>query len=180
MPYVLNDDGTPKYKKQNVRAQVYEVGCRHFAAWEALDYVRQRDLLELKDADYGRQRHQQQFIKAVMKKTTSSGVLLNPVKVNSVMKSAGQAVSFYNNNVSLADWVFTLKGVSPDQMITLKANNGSFNSETINGKSYEILNQQSLDLLDAISKDQVGPFVAANPDMVNNDAATPATKPTTK
>jgi LCP family protein required for cell wall assembly len=173
VPYVINSDGTPNHLKPNMRPQVYEVGCQHFAAWQALDYVRQRDLLANKDADYGRQRHQQQFIKAMMKKTMSTGVLTNPGKVNAVLKSVGQAVSFYNNNVSLADWIFTLKGITPDEMFTLKVNNGQFHSETIGGISYETLDDNSLQLLTAISNDQVFDFVKQHPEIVSNDASQP-------
>jgi LCP family protein required for cell wall assembly len=179
VPYNFNADGIPTSLKPNMRPMVYEVGCRHFAAWEALDYVRQRDKLANNDGDYGRQRHQQQFIKAMAKKATSAGVISNPIKVNQVLGSVGKAVSFYNNNVSLADWIFTLKGVSPEQMVTLRTNNGQFSSEIINGQSFEVLDQTAKDLLKAYSTDAVGPFVASHPELIANDAATPATSPST-
>ena len=175
VPYNINADGTPNSLKPGMRAQVYEVGCRHMAAWEALDYVRQRDLLANKDADYGRQRHQQQFIKAMLTKATSAGIMTNPIKINQVLNSVGKAVSFYNNNVSLADWVFTLKGIKPSNMITLKVNNGQFHSQTIGGQSYEILDDNSKALLTAIGQDQVAAFVAQHPEMVNGDANKPTT-----
>jgi LCP family protein required for cell wall assembly len=177
VPYNFNADGIPTSLKPNMRPMVYEVGCRDFAAWEALDYVRQRDKLANNDGDYGRQRHQQQFIKAMAKKAMSGGVLANPIKVNEVLSSVGKAVSFYNNDVSLADWIFTLKGVNPDGMITLRTNNGEFKSTIINGQSFEVLDQNALDLLKAYTADTVDTFVAAHPEMVANDAATPAVAP---
>jgi polyisoprenyl-teichoic acid--peptidoglycan teichoic acid transferase len=178
-PYNINSDGTPNGLRAGMRPMVYEVGCRHMASWEALDYVRQRDLLANNDADYGRQRHQQQFIKAMMKQTMSAGVLTNPIKVNQVLNSVGQAVSFYNNKVSIANWIFTLKGISPDQMVTLKTNGGAFNPVTIGGESYEELDDSSRQLLAAITSDTVQTFIGQHPDFVSNDASTPATKPTT-
>ncbi|WP_345133660.1 LCP family protein [Dactylosporangium darangshiense] len=177
VPYNFNADGIPTSLKPNMKAQVYKVGCRDFAAWEALDYVRQRDKLANNDGDYGRQRHQQQFIKAMAKKATSAGVVSNPIKVNEVLSSVGKAVSFYNNNVSLADWIFTLKGIDPDRMITLRTNNGRFNSETINGQSFESLDQTALDLLKAFKDDSVETFVSGHPEMITNDASTPASSP---
>ncbi|WP_433089565.1 LCP family protein [Dactylosporangium sp. CA-052675] len=180
VPYNFNADGIPTSLKPNMRPMIYEVGCRDFAAWEALDYVRQRDKLANNDGDYGRQRHQQQFIKAMVKKAMSAGVLANPLKVNEVLNSVGKAVSFYNNDVSLADWIFTLKGINPDGMMTLRTNNGQFKTEIINGQSFEVLDQTALELLKAYGSDSVGPFVAAHPEMVANDAATPATAPSTK
>jgi len=173
VPYNINSDGTPGGLKPNMRPQVYTVGCRHFAAWEALDYVRQRDLLEKGDADYGRQRHQQQFIKATLKKTTSTGVITNPIKVNAVLDSVGKAVSFYNNKIPLTDWIFTLKGITADSMVTLKANGGQFHSETIGGQSFEILDDETKAMLTAIANDQVAAFVQAHPDAINNGDATP-------
>jgi LCP family protein required for cell wall assembly len=175
VPYNFNTDGIPTSLKPNMRPMVYEVGCRDFLAWEALDYVRQRDKLANNDGDYGRQRHQQQFIKAMLAKATSAGVISNPIKVNEVLGSVGKAVSFYNNNVSLADWIFTLKGIKPDQLVTLRINNGQFNTEVINGQSFELLDQTAQELLKAFTTDQVGPFVAQHPELINNDAATPAT-----
>jgi LCP family protein required for cell wall assembly len=181
VPYNINSDGTPAGLKPNMRAQVYEVGCRDFADWEALDYVRQRDLLANQDADYGRQRHQQQFIKAMMTKTMSSGVITNPVKITSVLNSVGQAVSFYNNKVSLADWIFTLKGITPSKMVTLKMNGGTFHSETINGQAFEVLDDTSKQLLQAISADSMAAFVQTHPETLNTDAtgaAAPKVTPT--
>ncbi|GGM49822.1 LCP family protein [Dactylosporangium sucinum] len=179
VPYYFNADGLPTGLKPNMRAQVYNVGCYDMAAWEALDYVRQRDKLANNDGDYGRQRHQQQFIKAMLTKATSAGVVVNPLKVNAILNSVGKAVSFYNNNVSLADWIFTLKGIKPDQMVTLRVNNGKFNSQTINGQWFEFLDETAQGLLAAISQDKVADYVAGHPEMINNDAAQPATSPTT-
>jgi len=177
VPYNINPDGTAGSLKPNMRAQVYEVGCRHFAAWEALDYVRQRDLLANGDSDYGRQRHQQQFIKAMLKKATSTGVITNPIKINAVLNSLKQAVSFYNNNIDIADWIFTLKDIKPDQMVTLKMNKGEFHSETINGQSFELLDDDSKALLQAIANDDVAAFVRLHPDMINDSNGTPSAPP---
>jgi LCP family protein required for cell wall assembly len=176
-PYNFVND-LPTTLRPNMRAQVYEVGCYDMASWEALDYVRQRDKLANNDGDYGRQRHQQQFIKAMLKKATSAGVIANPLKVTEMLNKMGDAVSFYNNNIPLTDWIFTLKGIKPDQMVTLKVNNGDYHSETIGGQSFEILDDNAKALLAAIVADQVGQFVADHPEMVNNNAEQAAVAPT--
>jgi LCP family protein required for cell wall assembly len=176
VPYNFSND-LPTTLKPNMRPQIYEVGCYDMKSWEALDYVRQRDKLANNDGDYGRQRHQQQFIKAMLKKASSAGTILNPIKITEMLNKVGDAVSFYNNNVLLTDWIFTLKGIKPDQMITLKVNNGDYHSETINGKSYEILDDTAKELLAAIVRDEVGPFVAAHPEVVNNNAEQAAVAP---
>ncbi|MFF2410004.1 hypothetical protein [Streptomyces sp. NPDC058092] len=45
-----------------------------------MDFVRQRDLLANHDFDYGRQCHQQQFIKAVLHQVVTDG-LNSPTKL---------------------------------------------------------------------------------------------------
>ncbi|MET7418742.1 LCP family protein [Dactylosporangium sp. NPDC005555] len=176
VPYNFSND-LPTTLKPNMRPQIYEVGCYDMEPWEALDYVRQRDKLANNDGDYGRQRHQQQFIKAMVKKATSAGVITNPIKVAEMLNRMGAAVSFYNHGIQLTDWIFTLKGIKPDQMVTLKVNNGDYHSETIGGQSYEILDDTAKELLAAIVRDEVGPFVAAHPEMVNNNAEQAAVAP---
>ncbi|SHN43568.1 LCP family protein [Cryptosporangium aurantiacum] len=166
VPYYINDDGTPAGLRENMRPQVYYPGCHDFKDWQALDYARQRDLLANNDGDYGRQRHQQQLIKAILQKATSSGVITNPAKINDLLNSVGEAVTFYNNNVPITDWVFTLKGIKPDQMTMIKTNGGKFNAETVNGIWYEKLSDTSLELFRAMNNDTVDAFVQANPTWV--------------
>jgi LCP family protein required for cell wall assembly len=167
VPYVIHADGTPGPLKPNMRPQVYEVGWHEFSDWQALDYVRQRDLLAGGDGDYGRQRHQQQFLRAVVDKATGTGVLANPVKVNAVLTSLGKALSFYNNGVDLADWLFTFKDLRPDDVVMLKTNAGVYNPLEEGGVAYELLSPDTRQLLTAMTTDTVGRFVAEHPTWVS-------------
>jgi LCP family protein required for cell wall assembly len=159
-PYRMTADGPVPVR--GVTPQTYLPGCQHLAPWQALDYVRQRELLP--DGDYGRQRHQQQFLRAVLQKATSAGVLANPVKLDAVLRAGGQALTVDGGGASLADWVFTLGGVGPGNLTMIKTNGGKFNSEQVNGQSVELLDDVSRDLLDAVRGDSVGDFVAVHPD----------------
>jgi polyisoprenyl-teichoic acid--peptidoglycan teichoic acid transferase len=166
-PYdIVPPDYTPR-KIYGVRPQVYEVGCQHMAGWEALDYVRQRELLP--DGDYGRERHQQQFLKAVAKKLTSIGVLANPLRLDSVLRSAANTLTFDGGGYSVTDWLFNLKAISPGNIVMLKTNGGQFNSEYIGGQAFEILDDTSLQLLQAARDDTVDQFVVQHPDWVAGD-----------
>jgi polyisoprenyl-teichoic acid--peptidoglycan teichoic acid transferase len=151
-----------------VRPQVYQPGCQHLNDWQALDYVRQRELIP--DGDYGRQRHQQQFVKAVAKKTMSAGVLSNPKKVDAVIRAAGSTLTVDPGRASLTDWLFTLKDMNPGNLVMIKTNGGNFHSENIGGQSFETLDPTSLQLFETIRDDNVGAFVAANPTWVSNDS----------
>ena len=115
----------------------YKKGTYHLQGWQALDYVRQR--YGLKNSDYDRQRHQQQFLKAVVAKTATTGVLANPIKVNAVLRSLDRTLTFYNNNVDIADWIFTLKDVKPGAVTMLKTNRGTYNSVTVDGHKLTVV-----------------------------------------
>jgi anionic cell wall polymer biosynthesis LytR-Cps2A-Psr (LCP) family protein len=120
----------------------------------------------LPDGDYGRQRHQQQFLQAVLQQATSTGVVTNPVKLDAVLRAAGQAVTFDGGGSSIADWMFTLGGIGPDNLTMLRTNGGQFNSEQVGGQSVEVLDGSTRQLLEDVRGDTVGDFVAAHPDWV--------------
>jgi anionic cell wall polymer biosynthesis LytR-Cps2A-Psr (LCP) family protein len=168
-PFLIYDDGTVGPANRGVTPVVYKVGNRHFSDWEALDYCRQRDLLANGDGDYGRQRHQQQFIKAVARKVASTGIVTNPSRIEAVLNAAGKAVTFDRNGIDLKDWIFTLKGLNSEGITMIKTNAGLFHSEKIGGRDYETLNDTSLDLFAAIRSDKVGEFVLAHPEWVSTD-----------
>ena len=152
-----------------VTPKVYEPGCRHLAAWEALDYTRQRDLLANGDADYGRQRHQQQFIKAVVKQILSAGVLTNPARLSRVLDTVGKAMTVDTGGVSIGDWIYAMRGIGGNDVLTIKTNNGQFNTTYVAGLgACENLTDTSLQLLQAVHDDTVAGFVSAHPDWVSS------------
>jgi polyisoprenyl-teichoic acid--peptidoglycan teichoic acid transferase len=160
-----SDGGTKLTPVAGVTPVVYHVGQQHLAAWQALDYVRQRELLP--NSDYDRQRHQQQFLKAVFKEMLSSKTLTNPVKFNHVVDVVGKAMTIDSGGIDLADWAFAMRDIGSDDLVTLKTNNGTFHAaDDANG---EALDQTTVDLLDAVRTDAVQPFVAAHPDLITKN-----------
>ncbi|MEU8611236.1 LCP family protein [Actinoplanes sp. NPDC048791] len=165
-PYRINPDGTLRAKIRGVTPNIYRKGNRCFTPSEALDFVRQRDLLEDDSYDYGRQRHQQQFLKALIKNIMDSG-LDSPTKLPGLLKAVGKTMTVDDGGIPLQDWAFALRGIRPEDLITIKTNNGKFNSETIPGVgSAEILSDTSMDLLKSVKTDTVDEFVLANPSWV--------------
>jgi LCP family protein required for cell wall assembly len=183
-PYDINPDtGVPICANRNVTFDanplacalpgvtpvVYKKGQRHLSAADALDFVRSRD--GLVGTDYARQRHQQQFIKAVLAEVYQKG-LSDPLEMGTFAKSVGKAFVFDGGGVSLTDWLFALKGITPGSMVTIKTNDGQFVGYV--GKAPDArqsLNATSLELLAAVRDDRtktdtVGQFVAAHPDWV--------------
>jgi LCP family protein required for cell wall assembly len=161
-PYDITDSGpTPV---PGVKPQVYQPGCQHLAAWQALDYVRQRELIP--DGDYGRQRHQQQFLQAILKRATGSGVMSNPVKLDAVLRAAGPALTFDRGGVPIETWLFALNRVRANRTVLIRTNGGAFNTMDVNGQSMEVLSDLSLKLFQHVRRDEVGAFVTANPEWV--------------
>ena len=74
---------------------VIDAGTHILNGIEALKYVRTRDFDGM--GDLGRMQRQQQFVSAVLRKATSAGVLLNPIKLVSFINSAMSAVSTDEN-----------------------------------------------------------------------------------
>jgi LCP family protein required for cell wall assembly len=150
-----------------VKPQVYYPKCQDLKPWQALDYVRQRDIMSKNDGDYGRQRHQQQFIKAVFKEAVSKG-LTNPTKINSIIGAVGKAMTVSLGGVSLDDWLMNMGGVK--DMVMLKSNGGKFNANMV-GNQYtgEKLSPETLQLFQSVRDDTVQDFVAAHPSWVSKD-----------
>jgi polyisoprenyl-teichoic acid--peptidoglycan teichoic acid transferase len=165
VPYTLT---APNYDKPQpvpgMRAQVYRVGCQHFVGWQALDYVRQRELLP--DGDYGRQRHQQQLIKALAGKVTASNLLANPVAADRTLRALGGSVTFDGNGKSLTDWVLAFRHLNADAVTVIKTNGGRFASRNIGGRSFEIVGDTTRQLFTAMHNDTVGDFLTGHPDWV--------------
>jgi LCP family protein required for cell wall assembly len=139
----------------------HEKGCRQMQGWEALDYARQR--YGLAKGDYDRQRHQQQLIKAMAKKASTSGVLTNPVKVRSLMNAAGKAFVLDTGGVPVADFIFTLKGVAANDLVLLRSNDGSFAGNQ-NGR--ESITPKTMAMYQAVKQDKLADFIIGNPDVV--------------
>ena len=166
-PYVINKDGTLKAKVPGVAPNFYAKGNHCFTPTEALDFVRQRDLLANKDFDYGRQRHQQQFFKAIINQAVKDG-LSSPTKLPGLIKAIGSTMTVDSGGISLTDWVFAMKGINPSDLVTIKTNEGRFNPKSIAGiGEVEILSPDSLRLLASAKNDTVARFAAENPTWVS-------------
>jgi len=158
-------DGTTRPLSEGGVPVVYEPGCRHLRPWEALDYVRQR--YGLPNGDYDRQRHQQQFLKALLKQATSRGVLTDPRKLDEVVRAGGQAVTIDTGGIELVDWAWTMHGINRDDLVLVRTDGASI----IDGSEYrgEELKPAGQQLLAAVKDNAVSQFVAAHPEFVSRD-----------
>jgi LCP family protein required for cell wall assembly len=168
VPYIQRDNGrggTALEPIPGVTPQTYHVGFQHLEPWQALDYVRQRETLP--NSDYDRQRHQQQFIKALFKQILSKDVLTDPGKLKKVLDVIGQSMTIDSGGIGLDDWIFAMKGISGDSLLTVKTNNGTFFSSPENPGA-EALDPTTLDLLAAVRANTVQDFMAQHTSLISS------------
>jgi len=145
----------------------FRKGCRNMAPWEALEFSRIR---HSSNGDYDRQRHQQQLLRAMAKKASSSGVLTNPAKVANILKAAGSALKMDTHGVGVQDFIFGLKSLAAADLIPVKTNDGTF-APTADQKA-ETLNPDTMDLFKATADDNLRDFLVRHPQMLISDGST--------
>ena len=107
---------------------VLSAGVHTLGGIEALKYVRTRDFDGM--GDLGRMQRQQQFMSAVLRKVTSTGVLLNPVKLINFFNAAMATVQTDSqlNSSDLLTLAKQLKNLSASKVRTLTIPLGNSNA----------------------------------------------------
>jgi anionic cell wall polymer biosynthesis LytR-Cps2A-Psr (LCP) family protein len=143
--------------------KAYKKGTYHLEPWQALDYVRQRELLP--NSDYDRQRHQQQFIKAMAQQALSKDVVTNPAKLDKVLRAAGKSLIFDGGGHNVVDWGLALHNIRSENMTLVKLpgrsliTNGSYQGEALDPTASEFFQ--------SITAGTVAEFMLAHPDYIN-------------
>ncbi|SNS72531.1 cell envelope-related function transcriptional attenuator common domain-containing protein [Asanoa hainanensis] len=99
----------PPYRK-------FTKGTMHMDGTVALDFARQRK--QLADGDFGRIRHQQAVIRAILDKAASGGLLTNPAGLNSFLKATANAVAV-DKTLSILDLAPQLRHLRSDSLAFL-------------------------------------------------------------
>jgi LCP family protein required for cell wall assembly len=140
----------------------YLPGCQHMDAAHALDYVRQRELLP--DGDYDRQRHQQQFLRAILQEARDQGLERDPLKLDRLIRSVEGSLVVDANGVPVADLVLALANITPSATVGIRLPSYP---EMIGGYSYVLPYEQADTLYQAIVSDSLDGWVTDNPTWVN-------------
>jgi anionic cell wall polymer biosynthesis LytR-Cps2A-Psr (LCP) family protein len=140
---------------------VFESGCRLMTSTEVLDYLRQRNY---DNGDYTRQRHQQQFLKAVVDRASSTGVVTNPVRLDQFLRAVAPALTIDSGGVGLDDLVFNLRGVRPGAMtgVTIPSE-----PAMIDGTSFVVATGEAPGLFGALRDDDLERWTRENAAWVN-------------
>lgn len=135
-------------------------GCHHYNADRALALVRQRH--DYPDGDYGRQRMQQQFIRRLLKKATSAGVLTSPTKIDAVLQAAGKALTVDLNGYTVVDLALGLHQITPDKLVTLQVAH-----HTLPDGNEALDDQIDDELFRALREDTIGDLLLDHPELVS-------------
>ncbi|SIR62198.1 LCP family protein [Micromonospora avicenniae] len=169
----LKPDGTHRQGNPNGEGYigpqaVYTKGNHHLNGWQALDYVRQRYPKNgVPDADYGRQRHQQQFIKAMVGQAFSADVVTNPIKLDRVIRAGGQSLIFNGRGHSVLDFALALKDIRPNTIQMIKLPGGPvFNGKTYKGEKFQAGVD---DFFTALHDEQLDAFLLEHPSFQNKN-----------
>jgi len=147
--------------------RVFTKGKHHFTGAEALDYVRQR--YQFTDGDFTRERHQQQFLKDLLDKATSSGTLSNPAKLNAFLQAITKSITV-DQSFDLVGTAMQLRNLgssditfltSPNTGTGWKGNQSVVLSDTAKAKA----------LYQAVQKDTVAQWLATASPRASTTAA---------
>jgi LCP family protein required for cell wall assembly len=141
----------------------YKKGTRHLEGWEALDYVRQR---YIPGGDYARQRHQQQFIRAMANQALSKDVVTNPIKLDQVLRAAGETLIFNGRGHSVVDFGLALRNIRSESIVMVKLPGGGVMQ---NGKYQgERLQPVAQEFFEAVRAGTVDAFMISHPELVQS------------
>ncbi|RSM73528.1 transcriptional regulator, partial [Actinoplanes sp. ATCC 53533] len=104
------------------------------------------------------------FIKAMTSQALSKNVVTNPVKLDKVLKAAGDTLIFDGNGHTVVDWGLALKGLRSDDMTLVKLPGRSL----ITNGDYlgEELEPGAEDFFASVQNDTVSTFLVEHPDFL--------------
>ena len=71
------------------------------------------------------------------------------------------------SGIPVEDWIFSFKGLRSQDIVLVKTNGGTYASQRIDGKSYEIVSPTSLELLQDVHNDAVYDFLTKHPTWIS-------------
>jgi len=137
---------------------MYGPGTVHMNGTQALDYVRERE--SLPGGDFDRQKRQQNFLRAVLKKTLSQGTLSNPITLTKALNAATNNLSVDDKftTAQMRDLALSLRSIRSSDVTFISVPNGGTGTE--GSQSVVYLDTQRCALLfAAVKKDQVPEFL---------------------
>jgi LCP family protein required for cell wall assembly len=137
---------------------MYGPGVTHLNGTQALDYVRERE--SLPGGDFDRQKRQQNFLRAVMKKTLSQGTLSNPITLTKALNAATNNLSVDDQFTTsqMRDLALSLRSIRSSDVTFLSVPNGGTGTEGSQSVVYLDTKRCAL-LFAAVKNDQVPEYL---------------------
>jgi anionic cell wall polymer biosynthesis LytR-Cps2A-Psr (LCP) family protein len=124
-----------------------------------LDYVRQR--YQYANGDLTRVQHQQEFLKAIMDKATSTGTLTNIGKMNSFLDALSKAV-LVDKGFDLGSQAWQLHNLRSADMTFLTSPTSGFATEPDGESAVVVDKTKAAALYSAVRDDTVAAWLNAN------------------
>ena len=142
--------------------KVFTPGCRLMNSADVLDFLRQRYGVE--EGDFGRQKHQQQFLKSFLSRAMSAGLVSNPIKLDTLLRAVGSALTLDTGDYSLADLAFGLRNISPNNLTGIKV---PTYYDMWGDQSVVVPTEEATSLFTAVRQDKLESWVRGHKQWVN-------------
>jgi len=154
-------EGNP-FVPSGAKLLVYKPGCQHMTGEIALEWARIR--YGLPSGDYDRQRHQQEFLRAMFAEAEEQGVFSNPIRLDSFLQAIGSSLTVDTNGVALEEMLFGLRNIRPSNLVGLQVPS---HTDNIGGVSYILPEDDAASLYQAVRDDTLDVWAQTHPDWVN-------------
>jgi LCP family protein required for cell wall assembly len=104
---------TPFEVRSSFSSRVWTVGCHDMTPAEVEEFMRQR--YNVPGGDFGRIKNQQNVIKGLLQKVTSSDVLTNPIKLDAMLSTAAESLTV-DQDLNLRSLVLSLRGIKAENV----------------------------------------------------------------
>jgi LCP family protein required for cell wall assembly len=137
--------------------RTFTKGTQHLTGAQALDYVRQR--YQFADGDLSRERHQREFLQALLDKAASGGTLANPAKLDAFLQAVTKSVTV-DNDFDLVNVALQLRDLRSSNLTFLASPTAGFGQQ--GGQSVvQADTAKAKALYQAVADDTVANYLAA-------------------
>jgi LCP family protein required for cell wall assembly len=142
----------------------WEQGRNHLEGEKALQYVRTRHGLE--GGDFQRIDRQQNFLRAVLRKTLADGTIGNPLKLSNVLSAVKNHLTVDGSwsTGALRGLAFSMRGIDASKVRFMTLPLGGFETLPEAGAVNIIDEAAARQLWKAVLDDKVGPYLRAHPE----------------
>ncbi|CAH0267977.1 Regulatory protein MsrR [Arthrobacter sp. Bi26] len=150
------------FTSNDLKGQSFAPGQHTFNGAEALAFVRERHAYA--DGDYQRVRNQQEFLRAIIKKSTAGQTLSNPITINNMVGAVSPFVTVDKSfdSGAVAGLGLELRDIRAQNTVMFTLPTGGVGTST-DGQSIVLADPNAInDISGAMASGTLGEYVAAN------------------